>query len=471
MSLPSDTGSVAGRESVLDNRRSRMSRGSIDALRNPFGPDDRWSDEEGDGEEEIEVDLTSWGLQTLIQKEKGGKSAKGKAKAVTSHHAVPSHPPLTQDGPRPASRHAMNTSRSMSLSGIGEYPGINNTLSKEPSKRRKSFGSPLDLVDVQLSQWPVERPRRLSFSAAQPSASGSQFVPFPSGSAQPPHPHLADEARGSRRPSNASRLDPRPYATNRRASLESRAILQEEPAGEISNEMTEAVDNNPFAVRPPSPSRVSRFDPKASAHVRTYSTMSRGSRVFEQDDTPDHQDPSGRERKFSTTLDLLRPKILVMPSPLQPVTSEQPPPQTQLRDGFMLSTDGPPLPPGARSARRNSAMPTLDAANKPPVASNSFTPNPLMNLSLSQMTFRNTLHIGGQRDPYSEVIAGLPRATEDGDQIEFEAPGGNVDDNPPPVIAPTAMGPDQTRPAGKLFGKSLIDDLELRKVQMRGKQR
>jgi hypothetical protein len=94
-----------------------------------------------------------------------------------------------------------------------------------------------------------------------------------------------------------------------------------------------------------------------------------------------------------------------------------------------------------------------------------------MNLSLSQMTFRNTLHIGGQRDPYSEVATGLPRATEDGEQIEFEPPEVPANDNPPPVSPSTAMGADQTRPAGKLFGKSLIDDLEIRKVQMRSKQR
>jgi len=158
-----------------------------------------------------------------------------------------------------------------------------------------------------------------------------------------------------------------------------------------------------------------------------------------------------------------------MPSPLQQAAPAAPPAQHQVRDGFLLSTDGPPLPPGARSAGRNSMMNALDSANKLPIASNSFTPNPLMNISLSQMTFRNTLHIGGVRDPYSDVVGGIPMAMEDGEQVQFEIPDAQ-NDNALPVSASSA-GPENARPAGKLFGKSLIDDLETRKNHMRSKQR
>ena len=74
VSLPSETGSLGGRESALESRRSRASRGSLDALRNPFSHDDHWSDEEEGNEEVLEVDLASWGLDALIPKDKGKRS-------------------------------------------------------------------------------------------------------------------------------------------------------------------------------------------------------------------------------------------------------------------------------------------------------------------------------------------------------------------------------------------------------------
>ncbi|KAM6495900.1 hypothetical protein JOM56_008606 [Amanita muscaria] len=472
VSLPTETGSLGGRESLLDTtRRSRASRGSLHTLRNPFGPDDLFSDEEGSdgGEEELEVDLASWGLDSLIPKEKG-KSAKGKAKAaVPPPHAVSSvlsHFPLTNDGHPTLPKRAINTSRSVSLGGIAEYPGINNSP-LGASKRRKSFGSPLDFAGMEVSQFPVQRPRRLSYSAAQrPSSSALQSIPFPSSSARSPSPHFPDELHG-RRVSVGSRFEPKQSIIEARklSRASTEMMLQDEQEG-LPYDTPEQADDNPFAVRPPSPSRLSRFDPKATSHARTYSS---GSKLPpEQEAVPSSQDSPRRERKFSTTLDLLRPKILVMPSPLQPVSPDAPPPKTQVRDGFLLSTDGPPLPPGARSSRHVSTI-AADLANKPPIASNSFTPNPLINLSLSQMTFRNTLHVGGQRGPYSEITAGLPRATEDGEQIEFIAP--ERDDNPLPPNASAGIGTDHARPAGKLFGKSLIDDLEMRKAQLRSKQR
>lgn len=58
VSLPSETGSLGGRESALDGRRSRS---SIDALRNPFKGDDHTEYDEEDNGDELEVDLASWG--------------------------------------------------------------------------------------------------------------------------------------------------------------------------------------------------------------------------------------------------------------------------------------------------------------------------------------------------------------------------------------------------------------------------
>lgn len=171
-----------------------------------------------------------------------------------------------------------------------------------------------------------------------------------------------------------------------------------------------------------------------------------------------------RDRPYSA-IDLLRPKVLVMPSPLQYAPGSRPPEPPKLRDGFHLSTDGPPLPPGARSGRPNS-----DAYDPSPVASHLFTPNPRMSLSLSQLAFRNTLVVGGERDvAYSDIDRQLPRATEEGEQMQIVVEEAEEDIAPQRVSMEDTSAPG--RPAGKLFGKSLIDDLESRKANMRSKQR
>src|SRR5262245_38084328 len=157
------------------------------------------------------------------------------------------------------------------------------------------------------------------------------------------------------------------------------------------------IDENPFALRPPS--RASKFDPKAAAHARTLSNASLGSRMMLDDDKGSVMTGFSRVRPYST-MDLLRPKVLVMPSPLQPIEQASVPEPVKPRDGFQLSTNGPPLPPGARSGRRSSAL--LSAfevpsnLDIPAPSSNLLTPNPRMSLTLSQLTFRNSLMVGGQ---------------------------------------------------------------------------
>jgi hypothetical protein len=94
-----------------------------------------------------------------------------------------------------------------------------------------------------------------------------------------------------------------------------------------------------------------------------------------------------------------------------------------------------------------------------------------MNLTLSQLTFRNTLLVGGQRDvTYSDIDGNLPRAFEDGVQVQQTMPL-MEDEAIPQTVAPSDDQLKPNRPAGKLFGKSLIDDLESRKAEMRTKQR
>ncbi|KAH0587580.1 hypothetical protein H2248_006356 [Termitomyces sp. 'cryptogamus'] len=460
-----------------------QSRASISTLHNPFGQDDHL-EEEDNQEGDLEVDLSSWGLDAFIPKDKASKG-KGKAKSTDPPHAVssvPTHHPFTNhDSTATGPRRALGASRSMSVGGNLEYfsaEGEKLSYNKMDDGRRRSFASPLDVAGMEPPNI-MQRRRASSYSlfaipAAASASSQPQAVPFPtfvrSGSLD------LNEEGGFRPSSLGSRLGPHSFHERTRSttSADSRLILKDATEDSESRQRTMSngtmatpllADDNPFAIRPPS--RASRFDPKAVAHARTMSNASMGSRMMlDQDGTSVHttQALDGRDHRYSTTLDLLRPKVLVMPSPLQPTTVTPALPNDKVRDGFELSTDGPPLPPGARSSRRASAA--FSVLEAPHVASNSFTPNPLSSLSLSQMTFRNTLKIDGQLDSY--VDKDLPRATMDGEQAQFET---ELDDVPI-VAVPEAEEPFKTsRPAGKLFGKSLIDDLENRKAQMRNKQR
>lgn len=443
----------------------RRSRASLN-MRNPFAADESgdYEDEEGDeDEEELEVDLSSWGLDAFIPKEKEPKGAKRRSRSSTLHlpnpHAVQSVRSHQGDGP------VRRTTRSMS---VGNLDNLANSMAEE--NRRKSFGSPLDLE--QLEPVPFLRNR----VASQPLPDS---VPFPTGSVRSPSPQpRQDDFRSS---VFTSRFDPKSQPVFERqyssGSQDPRSVLRgddDEDAGPRRRTMSNgsmdllAEENNPFALRPPS--TMSKFDPKAAAHARTMSNASMGTRMMLDDASV--MTGQGRERRYST-LELLRPKILVMPSPLQSSSGPVVPSTSQTRDGFLASAD-PPLPPGARSARRSTAsFHTLDpsSSSAPPTASNLFTPNPRMNLTLSQLTFRNTLLVGGQRDvTYADIDGTLPRAIEDGEQVQQTMP--LVEDEAvPQIVVPSEAQSKPGRPPGKLFGKSLIDDLESRKIEMRTKQR
>ena len=262
------------------------------------------------------------------------------------------------------------------------------------------------------------------------------------------------------------------------ASMTSRLIYDDPrqeniPLERISSsgmELENTEQDNPFAIH--HPSHTSRFDPK-TARTRTQSNISMGSRVIMENHTgsimTENRNAYSREPRYATTMDLLRPKVLVMPSPLQAVTPTMPKqPTTTARDGFEISTDGPPLPPGARTSRRLSSTSIMASETVP--SSNPFIPNPHIDLTLSQKTFRNTLLVGGRRGSYIDVDGGLPRATEDGEQVMVEELP-KEETPPPPPTPPPEEELKAKRPAGKLYGKSLIDDLESRKAQMRSKQR
>lgn len=153
-------------------------------------------------------------------------------------------------------------------------------------------------------------------------------------------------------------------------------------------------------------------------------------------------------------MDLMRPKVLVMPVPL---SEQDNAPEEHRRDGFLVSTDGPPLPPGARTRPVSSRLPSS-------TGSNGLTFNPRQSLTLSQLTFRNTLLVDGQRDvSYVDVDDALPRAQEDGQQVDIS--------HPEEIDEFGQLAQPESRAPGSLYGRSLIDDLEQRKAQMKGKQR
>ncbi|KAI9467069.1 hypothetical protein BJY52DRAFT_1423819 [Lactarius psammicola] len=477
--LPGENASGARADYAMGHARAPS---STDMLKNPFGRDTIASDgvlEEGE-EEDIEVDLTSWGLDSFIPKDKArnNKNSKGKDKVET----LPNPHAATQAS-------SYRSVRSLSMGNLDAFGVGGAFLDSEstaaPERRRRSLGSALELGDYQQVRPPLLHQRRSSAHDAIdriPAAPPLHSVPFPAQSVRSASPGPNDGFVGPSRE--------RPISS---ASMGLLSEVEEKP--------------NPFAIDPPTPDQASRFDPKARARSMSVATMgSIGSRNVLAEEalhiplgpsSPSSRlhtrtfsnasmlrDPDAasfmsgapvqrqpiRDRPYST-LELMRPKVLVMPSPLQGQNTGVPNEQT--REGFEITTDGPPLPHGARSntGRRLSSAGLLGdpSASAVPIASNSFTPNPRANLTLSQLTFRNTLMVGGQRDvAYTDIDAGLRRATEDGEQIVDEFP----EEEPARPVTVVVDEPESAgRPAGKLYGRSLVDELELRKATMRSKQR
>lgn len=271
---------------------------------------------------------------------------------------------------------------------------------------------------------------------------------------------------------------------------------------------------NPFALRPPSPGRSSRFDPKSQDYegrdrARTMSRASMGSRFYFDGGGDDRRSMAsgmvlddgrsmtgqsmyydaddGRSRRMSrmsymeddmrsrrmsrveaeglpraiSRLEILRPKVLVMPNPLQGDGSMSAPEPETDRPGFLVSKDGPPLPPGAKTERpgpRPLSTMGMSQSYQDPSPSNPFLPNPRQSLTLSQLTFRNTL----MKDA-SLADIGLKKAAAEGEKVTQEV---LEEEEEEPVV----KGPPERAP-GRLYGTSLIDSLEERKAMLRSKKR
>lgn len=491
VTVPSEAGSDPAQKKL---------RGSLGALRNPFESAD--DDDEAPDHGGLEVDLTSWGLDAFIDRDKKGKG-KGKAHA----EGLPNpHPAPLQGQSVGANGETARTrgARSMSMGTLNDFGVGGAFLEADQGSGPDSLGrlhSPMDLERTELAQLPLQRRRASTHALIEglPVQPPLHSVPFPSASVRSLSPGPEETLRPG-----SSRLDLRGGHARTRSSISlGSKFLSRDPNEETIERGVErspssdrasrfgyrtdhgrtvsiasvgnlapnsvSADDNPFTVRPPSPSRSSRFDPKVRS--RPASTELVGAQVV----TDEVESDARRDRPYST-VELLRPKVLVMPSPLQttvPRQVPQPQPVVRPRDGFVTSTDGPPLPPGVRSARPPSQL----ELSGPPVASNSFTPNPRASLSLSQLAFRNTLVVGGQRDiSFSDIDRYLPRAEQEGEQVKFDDEKEEEKESPPPASIPLPPPPPPTeielkRPAGKLYGWSLIDNLEHRKAEMKQKAR
>jgi hypothetical protein len=475
VALPGEKDGPGGRDSaLLSKAESRKSRPSIDMLHNPFGA----NDEDIDEEEELEVNLDSWGVDNLLAKDKG-KEPQKKANFPNPH------PLLSVQEPRRPTAGA----RAASLGSFDKFGAGGAFLDARSSMtlplpdrhdghfRHRSMSSPLELARVEQPENAVLWERRNSAHALMeslPVTPPLHSVPFPTS----PRSQVAlDEPSDNISSYHVPQSHQRTYSTT---SLGSRVYLNDETGrrprfDSMGNRILTTVapsavsqlvdESNPFTIRPPSPSRSSRFDPKSVAHARTISNASMGSRLILDDAATGMTGSYPRER-LQSRFDLLRPKVLIMPSPLQ--GSNKPPPEPKIRDGFHITKDGPPLPPGAKSASRSTVLMSVQPEGL--VASNSFTPNPRASLSLAQLTFRSTLHSGSNEAGYSESVYGLPRATEEGEQVQEV---GLLAEEEAPVVVQTQLE-NESRPGrvpGKLFGRSLIDDLESRKAVIRGKRR
>ena len=191
INLPSETGSLGGKESALGTRRSR---GSIDALRNPFGADSNDGEEEA---EDIEVDLTSWGLDAFIAKDKSGKG-KGKVPSIAATAppttTVRSHLLPGSEQAFLAPRRAISYSRSMSL---GSSVDLLRQAGNAPAdSRRRSIASPLDVVNVEVNHATFPRHRSSSTGIMQDTAGPPQGVPFPTGSTRATSPGPSEGITG-----------------------------------------------------------------------------------------------------------------------------------------------------------------------------------------------------------------------------------------------------------------------------------
>lgn len=407
-------------EILANGRKTPDGRRSVDLLVRPSselarmnGSMFRGGDGEDSDEEVVagpELNLASWGIDELLVKEP--PRVRSRASSINVYNTKEAVTEISR--PRADSRASSHVLQ----------PG---TIRRSLGERAQSMGDWGTRKAEEIEPWEAAR---TSVQVARPRALS-----------------MADPA------DIAAANHPPVTFRNRAGSVSGMSIQQ--PIG-FPRSTTPAADSapNPFEILVPSEGNASRFDPKTIAHQRNISFASMSTRRVLDNGNGEFNDNAsvmtrnlrsdGPER-YSRS-DLLRPKVLIMPTLLQDSDEVAPEPPKPVRDGYMESTDARPLPPGARSGRTS-------------MYGNGLGMNPRSSMTLSQLTFRNSLIVGGQRDPaYADIENNLKRAMREGEIIEQEY-------EPEPEETVPA------RAAGKLYGRSLIDDLEARKAQMKSRNR
>lgn len=390
-------------------------------------------DEERDEDEEV---LSSWGLDGFVEKDRTSKAFKSPTELSAGLAPAPDKLTIPRTPSSPLDQLVHDTSA---------------PIPRPRNKRPVSMG---DMNDIVIGESPERS--RLPPTSIEYRKSMNAALDFAVSSP------TDDEHAEAEAEANANTVD-----------FPSSTSPQRTPAIEAPN---------PFEVPLPNPDRLSKFDPKAQRRQSAASfgvlsegeagPSSRGGSVRDGDHeamnaprtrvgslgtmaTQQMLDAEGSplpspgepEHKRLSRLDLLRPKVLVMPTPLQDKLPQR---KKVARDGFFQSEDGGiPLPPGSKTEARPGIRPLGPSTSY----------NPRISMSLSQLTFRQSLMVGGARDPsYADIDRGLRVAMNDGEQVEQEWSEEEEPDR-------------ELRPPGKLYGKSLIDDLEARKATLKGKQR
>jgi hypothetical protein len=190
---------------------------------------------------------------------------------------------------------------------------------------------------------------------------------------------------------------------------------------------------NPFELPPPAPDRSSRFDPKALSHQRTLSFASLNSRQIlngpdlQQERQHDFNDNASvmagafqREgpARYSR-IDMLRPKVLIMPAPLQDQHQQQPiGPSRRIREGFEDT-------PGARWTAACVDYVRCWGARDWVYAQSTVK-------HVTDSTHLSKYAHGGERDDaFADIEANLQRAEEEGVQVDL----GLVPEEPPEPLA------------------------------------
>ncbi|KAF8341275.1 uncharacterized protein EI90DRAFT_3150440 [Cantharellus anzutake] len=461
--LPGDDDSLfSPMESTFGVRASIDGRRSLDVLREHgeqfFQAASKEDSEEYDSDDR--VDLGSWGLDSLI-------------------------PPKRKTKDKPAKRPGPSRVRPAS-----EY--LDNLPNAQSPQRISYAQDAFDVADgPSSSAGPRARPTRsrtasfmndLGFlgNASKEATHGT----FPM-TGRPQTSYIPSEFDG-----RAGILGARPHSVMDSISVPFPTSRPATPGPDFR--AAEGIEDSKFAIPLPPPERLSKFDPKAARRTRTESmgswisepglrenledrarTVSMGSRPL----LGDGNDPGAMGRPVSVApsqvtehrrlsrMKLLRPKVLIMPSPLRDLNNVEvsSKPDSRVGEGFLETTGDRPLPAGFREstlAARPGVRPNTgpEALGKLPTSSH-LMPNSRMSLSASQLMFRNSLRVDGN---YLEDEQRLSRAQFDGEKIEM------YNEDPDQIEAAYR---ELQHPTGKLLGHNLMDALAARKDEIKGKKR